>query len=82
MGNYLYSKGAKLFFLSTTNFCVAHTKYDPDDVPKKEMTKLKPLQEIGIGLVFNNNGELAYRQAIGKLKHGWNVGIPRREKDL
>ena len=47
-----------MFFLSTTNFCVAHTKYDPDDVPKKEMTKLKPLQEIGIGLVFNNNGEL------------------------
>ena len=26
------------------NFCVAYTKYDPEDFPKKEMTKIKPLQ--------------------------------------
>ena len=38
------------------NFCVAYTKYDPEDFPKKEMPKIKPLQEIGIGLVFNQKG--------------------------
>jgi len=40
------------------NFCVAYNKYDPHDFPKKEMKKIKPLQDIGLGLVFNKNGEL------------------------
>ncbi|AIQ98242.1 8-oxo-dGTP diphosphatase MutT [Prochlorococcus sp. MIT 0801] len=46
------------------NFCVAYTKYDPDDFPKKKMTKIKPIQEIGIGLVFNKKGELLIDQRL------------------
>ncbi len=51
-------------FCPLQKFCVAYAKYDPDDFPKKEMTKIKPLQEIGIGLVFNKNGELLIDQRL------------------
>ena len=51
-------------FCPLQNFCVAYTKYDPCDFPKKLMTKIKPFQEIGIGLVFNKNGELLIDQRL------------------
>ena len=62
------------------NFCVAHTKYDPDDFPKKLMTKTKPLQEIGIGLVFNENGELLIDQRLESSSMGGMWEFPGGKK--
>ena len=62
-------------------FCVAHTKYDPDDFPKKQMTKIKPLQEIGIGLVFNENGELLIDQRLESSSMGGMWEFPGGKKN-
>ena len=62
------------------NFCVAHTKYDPEDFPKKEMTKIKPLQEIGIGLVFNQKGELLIDQRLESSSMGGMWEFPGGKK--
>ena len=62
------------------NFCVAYTKYDPDDFPKKEMTKIKPLQEIGIGLVFNQKGELLIDQRLESSSMGGMWEFPGGKK--
>ena len=61
-------------------FCVAHTKYDPEDFPKKEMTKIKPLQEIGIGLVFNQKGELLIDQRLESSSMGGMWEFPGGKK--
>ena len=63
------------------NFCVAYTKYDPDDFPKKEMTKIKPLQEIGIGLVFNKNGLLLIDQRLENSSMGGMWEFPGGKKN-
>ena len=62
------------------NFCVAYTKYDPEDFPKKEMTKIKPLQEIGIGLVFNQKGELLIDQRLESSSMGGMWEFPGGKK--
>ena len=62
------------------NFCVAYTKYDPEDFPKKEMTKIKPLQEIGIGLVFNQKGELLIDQRLESSSMGGMLEFPGGKK--
>jgi A/G-specific adenine glycosylase len=62
------------------NFCVACTKYDPEDFPKKEMTKIKPLQEIGIGLVFNQKGELLIDQRLESSSMGGMWEFPGGKK--
>ncbi len=62
------------------NFCVACTKYDPEDFPKKEMTKIKPLQEIGIGLVFNQTGELLIDQRLESSSMGGMWEFPGGKK--
>ena len=62
------------------NFCVAYTKYDPEDFPKKEMTKIKPLQEIGIGLVFNQKGELLIDQRLESSTMGGMWEFPGGKK--
>ena len=62
------------------NFCVAYTKYDPDDFPKKAMTKTKPLQEIGIGLVFNKKGELLIDQRLESSSMGGMWEFPGGKK--
>ena len=62
------------------NFCIAHIKYDPDDFPKKLMTKIKPLQEIGIGLVFNENGELLIDQRLESSSMGGMWEFPGGKK--
>ena len=62
------------------NFCVAYTKYDPEDFPKKEMTKIKPLQEIGIGLVFNQKGELLIDQRFESSSMGGMWEFPGGKK--
>jgi len=61
-------------------FCVAYTKYDPNDFPKKEMTKIKPLQEIGIGIVFNKNGELLIDQRLESSSMGGMWKFPGGKK--
>ena len=63
------------------NYCVAYTKYDPDNFPKKEMTKKKPLQEIGIGLVFNKNGELLIDQRLESSSMGGMWEFPGGKKN-
>ena len=61
--------------------CVAYTKYDPDNFPRKEMTKQKPLQEIGIGLVFNENGELLIDQRLESSSMGGMWEFPGGKKN-
>ncbi len=63
------------------NYCVAYTKYDPDNFPRKEMTKKKPLQEIGIGLVFNKNGELLIDQRLENSSMGGMWEFPGGKKN-
>ncbi|WP_269623812.1 8-oxo-dGTP diphosphatase MutT [Prochlorococcus marinus] len=62
-------------------FCVAYTQYDPDDFPKKEMIKIKPLEEIGIGLVFNKNGELLIDQRLESSSMGGMWEFPGGKKN-
>ncbi len=62
------------------NFCVAYTKYYPDNFPKKKMTKIKPLQEIGIGLVFNKKGELLIDQRLESSSMGGMWEFPGGKK--
>ena len=62
------------------NFCVAYIKYDPGDFPTKEMTKIKPRQEIGIGLVFNKNGELLIDQRLESSSMGGMWEFPGGKK--
>ena len=61
-------------------FCVAYSKYDPDDFPRKEMTKKKVLQEIGIGLVFNKKGELLIDQRLESSSMGGMWEFPGGKK--
>jgi len=63
------------------NFCVAYTKYDPNNFPKKEMTKIKPLQEIGIGLVFNKKGELLIDKRLESSNLGGMWEFPGGKKN-
>ena len=62
--------------------CVAYIKYDPDNFPKKEMRKIKPLEEIGIGLVFNKNGELLIDQRLSDSSMGGMWEFPGGKKEL
>ena len=62
-------------------FCVAYIKYDPVDFPKKEMKKIKPPQEIGIGLVFNENGELLIDQRLESSSMGGMWEFPGGKKN-
>jgi len=61
-------------------FCVAFTLYDPEDFPKKEMTKVKPIQEIGIGLVFNKKRELLIDQRLESASMGGMWEFPGGKK--
>ena len=64
------------------NFCVAYIKYDPNDFPQKEMKKIKPLQEIGIGLVFNKHGELLIDQRLEGSSMGGMWEFPGGKKNF
>ena len=44
------------------------------------MTKIKPIQEIGIGLVFNNNGELLIDQRLESSSMGGMWEFPGGKK--
>ena len=62
-------------------FCVAYVKYDPEDFPKKVMKKIKPSQEIGIGIVFNKNGELLIDQRLENSSMGGMWEFPGGKKN-
>ena len=61
-------------------FCVAYINYNPIDFPKKEMKKIISLQEIGIGLVFNRNGELLIDQRLESSSMGGMWEFPGGKK--
>ena len=63
------------------NFCVAYLKYDPQDFPKKDMKKINPLQEIGIGIVFNKNRELLIDQRLENSSMGGMWEFPGGKKN-
>ena len=63
------------------NFCIAYSKYDPNNFPKKGMTKKNPLQEVGIGLVFNENGELLIDQRLENSTMGGMWEFPGGKKN-
>ncbi len=62
------------------NCCVAYRKYDPDDFPEKKMNKIKPIQEIGIGLVFNDKGELLIDKRLESSSMGGMWEFPGGKK--
>ncbi len=62
------------------NFCVAYIKYDPENFPKNEMKKIKPIEEIGIGIVFNKNGELLIDQRLESSSMGGMWEFPGGKK--
>ena len=76
-----FMKKPSCFSCPLQNFCVAYTKYDPNDFPKTEMSKIKPLQEIGIGLVFNNNGELLIDKRLDSSSMGGMWEFPGGKKN-
>ncbi len=55
-------KRPSCFSCPLQNFCLVYSKYDPHDFPKKEMNKIIPIQEVGIGIVFNKDGKLLIDQ--------------------
>ncbi len=62
-------------------FCVAYIKYDPQNFPRKEMTTINPFQEIGIGIVFNKNGELLIDQRLENSRMGGMWEFPGGKKN-
>ncbi len=65
-------------------YCLAYIKYDSINFPKKDM-KRRPIliQEIGIGLVFNQNGELLIDQRLAEATMGgmWEFPGGKKESD-
>ena len=74
-------KKPNCFSCPLQNYCVAYTKYDPSEFPRKEMTKEKPFQEIGIGLVFNKKGELLIDQRLESSSMGGMWEFPGGKKN-
>tara|TARA_Y100001968_G_scaffold239323_1_gene222743 strand:- start:1438 stop:2592 length:1155 start_codon:yes stop_codon:yes gene_type:complete len=64
------------------NSCIAYAKYDPQHFPQKEMTKINSIQEVGIGLVFNENGELLIDQRLESSSMGGMWEFPGGKKTL
>tara|TARA_B100000945_G_scaffold317036_1_gene319110 strand:+ start:1544 stop:2698 length:1155 start_codon:yes stop_codon:yes gene_type:complete len=63
--------------------CSAFLKYDPVDFPKKELKKTIPIQEIGIGLIFNKDGKLLIDQRLDSSTMGgmWEFPGGKKESD-
>ena len=52
------------------NFCLAYLKYDPIDFPKKNMKQPISIEEIGLGIIFNKDGELLIDQRMENSRMG------------
>tara|TARA_Y100001968_G_scaffold83660_1_gene74760 strand:+ start:3552 stop:4700 length:1149 start_codon:yes stop_codon:yes gene_type:complete len=77
------SKNPKCSCCPLKNYCLAYIKYDPADFPKKIMKKIIPNQEIGIGLVFNQNSEVLIAQRLESSSMGglWEFPGGKKESD-
>ncbi len=62
-------------------YCLAYINYNPINFPKKKMKKIIPIERIGIGLVFNNNGELIIDQRLDKSSMGGMWEFPGGKKE-
>tara|TARA_Y100001968_G_C19415854_1_gene748958 strand:+ start:676 stop:1836 length:1161 start_codon:yes stop_codon:yes gene_type:complete len=67
-------------FCPLQNFCDAYINYNPIDFPKKEMKKIISLQKIGIGIVFNNIGEVLIDQRLESSSMGGMWEFPGGKK--
>ena len=65
------------------NYCLAFLKYNPGDFPKKNMKNSIPKIEIGLGLIFNENGELLIDQRLENSSMGgmWEFPGGKKESD-
>ena len=63
------------------SYCLAYNKYDPIDFPVKVMKKIIPNQEIGIGLIFNKQGELLIDQRHSSSSMGGMWEFPGGKKE-
>tara|TARA_B100000700_G_scaffold142233_1_gene158176 strand:- start:3340 stop:4491 length:1152 start_codon:yes stop_codon:yes gene_type:complete len=63
------------------NCCLAYIKYDPVDFPKKSMKKIIPIQQIGIGLVFNKERKLLIDQRLESSSMGGMWEFPGGKKE-
>jgi len=68
-------------FCPLQNFCFAYAKYDPQNFPKKEMNKINSYQEVGLGIVFNNNGQLLIDQRLENSRMGGMWEFPGGKKN-
>ena len=75
-------KNPKCSFCPIQQFCIAYLKYDPLDFPKKNMKKVIPVQEIGIALILNQNGELLIDQRLESSSMGGMWEFPGGKKEL
>tara|TARA_Y100001968_G_scaffold328596_1_gene376090 strand:- start:624 stop:1763 length:1140 start_codon:yes stop_codon:yes gene_type:complete len=64
------------------NYCLAYINYDPRDFPRKDMKKIIPFQEIGIGLIFNKNGEILIDQRLDSSSMGGMWEFPGGKKEF
>ena len=62
------------------NYCIAYIKYDPIAFPKKTMKKIISSQEIGLGLIFNKDGELLIDQRLENSSMGGMWEFPGGKK--
>ncbi len=76
-------KNPNCSFCPLQNYCLAYLKYDPINFPRKDMKKTIAIQEIGIGLVFNNNGQLLIDQRLENSRMGgmWEFPGGKKESD-
>ena len=74
-------RNPKCSFCPIQNYCLAFLKYDPVDFPKKDLKKVLPLQEIGIGLVFNQDGQLLIDQRLESSNMGGMWEFPGGKKE-
>ena len=74
-------KNPKCSFCPIRNYCLAFLQYDPIDFPKKEMKKVIPVQEIGIALIFNKDGELLIDQRLENASMGGMWEFPGGKKE-
>ena len=68
-------------FCPLQKFCLAYANFDPHNFPKKAMNKINPRQEVGIGLVFNKNGELLIDQRLESSSMGGMWEFPGGKKN-
>ena len=62
-------------------YCIAYLKYNPIDFTRKNMKPPIPKIEIGLGLIFNKNGELLIDQRLENSSMGGMWEFPGGKKE-